>query len=324
MRIFLALLIGLFFAAAPVPAQDPLPSWRHTAAKERILSFVTQVTSPKSRFFVPREERIAVFDNDGTLLLEQPIYVEIAQVVDRLKATAQAQPSLRDVQPYKAALDNGIAAITAMGSPALIDLVAKTNAGMSPEEFRAAVDTWFKTTRHPRFNKRLDQLTYQPMVELIRLLKNRGFKVYIVTGSGVEFVRAFSQQAYGIPPEQVIGSTSKLTVVKNGNALTLVREPHIDRVNDGAGKVIGISQTIGKRPILAFGNSDGDYEMLQWTTEGAGARLGAIVHHDDGQREYQYDRNSSVGRLDRALDDAPTRHWLVISMQKDWRRIFSK
>lgn len=322
MRFFIALLTGLFLATAPVAAQDPLPSWRQTGTKERILTFINQVTSSKSRFFVPREDRIAVFDNDGTLLLEQPIYVEVVQVIDRLRSIALSQPSLRDVQPYKAALDNDIAAITAMGSPALIDLVAKTNAGMSPDEFRSAVEAWFKTTRHPRFGKPLDQLTYQPMVELIRLLKNRGFKVYIVTGSGVEFVRAFSQKAYGIPPENVIGSTGKLSVTRNGNTLNLVREPHIDRINDGPGKVIGISETIGKRPILAFGNSDGDYEMLQWTTEGTGARLGAFVHHDDAKREYHYDRNSSVGRLNRGLDDAPGRHWLIISMEKDWKRIF--
>jgi phosphoserine phosphatase len=322
MRFFIALLTGLFLATAPVAAQDPLPSWRQTAAKERILAFVHQVTSPKSQFFVPREDRIAVFDNDGTLLLEQPIYVEVAQVIDRLKSIALTQPSLRDVQPYKAALDNDIAAIAAMGSSALFDLVAKTNAGMSPDEFRAAVDAWFKTTRHPRFGKPLDQLTYQPMLELIRLLKKRGFKVYIVTGSGVEFVRAFSQRAYGIPPENVIGSTGKLAVVKKGETLTLLREPQIDRINDGPGKVIGISETIGKRPILAVGNSDGDYQMLQWTTEGAGARLGALLHHDDAKREYHYDRTSSVGRLNRGLDDASARNWLIISMDKDWKRIF--
>lgn len=322
MRFWLALVTGLFLAVAPVSAKDALPSWRQTATKERIVSFIDQVTSPKSKNFVPRADRIAVFDNDGTLLLEQPIYVEIAQVMDRLKQSALSQPSLRDTQPYKAAIDDDIAFITGMGSPALIDLVAKTNAGMSPEEFRTAVDAWFKTTRHPRFQKPLNELTYQPMVELIALLKSRGFKVYIVTGSGVEFVRAFAQKAYGVPPEQIIGSTGKLSVDTAGAMIKLVRDPQIDRVNDGPGKVVGINEVIGKRPILAFGNSDGDYEMLQWTTDGQGPRLGGLVHHDDAVREYRYDRDSSVGRLRRALDDAPKRHWLVISMEKDWKRIF--
>lgn len=322
MRLIASLVFSLLLVLSPAMAADALPSWRDGAAKERILSFIRKVTAPGGAHFVPREDRIAVFDNDGTLLLEQPIYIEIAHVMDRLKAEAAADPALRDRQPYKAAIEGDTDALTRMGSPALIQLVAKTGEGKSPDAFQAEIEAWLKGSRHPRFGLPYDRLTYRPMQEMIDLLKRRGFAVYIVTGSNVDFVRAFAQRVYGLPPHAVIGSRARLAVETVDGQLRLRREAGMDLVNDGQGKVVGISQQVGKRPILAFGNSDGDYEMLQWTTQGPGLRLGALIRHDDARREYRYDRQSHVGRLDKALDDAPARGWLVVSMEKDWRRVF--
>lgn len=312
----------VWFAIAPVAAADLLPSWRSTEAKQKILSFVNQVTTPGQPAYVPRADRVAVFDHDGTLIIEQPIYIEVALVMDRLKEEATKNPALKDQEPYKSAIAGDVKGLAAGGSGSLIPLVAKTNAGQTSEEFQKSVDAWIKTTRQPRFNKPYDQLTYKPMTELIAFLRQRGFKVYIVSGSNIDFVRAFSQRLYGIPPEQVVGSLSKLDLVMQDHRLEVIRAPQIEMIDDGPGKPVGINRHIGKRPIMAFGNSDGDFEMLKWTTDGKGPRFGALVHHDDDRREYQYDRDSSVGQLNKALDAAPAHGWLVISMDRDWKRIF--
>ena len=303
-------------------AEGLLPSWRQTAAKQRILQFVNKVTTPGNTAYVRREDRIAVFDHDGTLIIEQPIYIEVALVIDRLKEEANKNPALKEQEPYKSALANDVKGLAAGGSNALINLVGKVNAGQTSEQFQKAVDEWIRQTRHPRFERPYDRLTYKPMTELIGLLRSRGFKVYIVSGSNIDFVRALSQRLYGISPEQVVGSLSKLDLVTQDNRLELIRAPQIEMIDDGPGKPVGINRQIGKRPLMAFGNSDGDLEMLKWTTDGKGPRFGAFVHHDDAKREYRYDRDSSVGRLNKGLDAAPANHWLVISMERDWKRIF--
>lgn len=322
MRFLASFLLAFFVFVTPVTAADPLPSWRPTEAKQRILTFVTAVTTPGHRDFVRRGDRVAVFDHDGTLIVEQPVYIEIVQVMDRLKEEAAKNPALKDQEPYKAALAGDVKALTAAGSSNLIALVAKTNAGMTSAEFQTAVQRWIENSRHPRFNTSYDRLTYRPMTELLDYLKRKGFKIFIVTGSNVDFVRAFAARLYGLPPEQIIGSLSKLDFVPRAERMELIRAPALDMMNDGVGKPVSIENRIGKRPVIAVGNSDGDYDMLKWTTDGKGPRLGALVHHDDAKREYQYDRDSQVGRLDRALDAAAANHWLVISMEKDWRRVF--
>ena len=320
---FLALLFtSLWLITAPASASDPLPSWQKGPTKQRILHFVQQVSDPKSPLYVKRDDRIAVFDSDGTLIVEQPAYIEVVQMMARLKSMAEQNPTLRDQPGYRAALEGDLNGLLSLGSAKLIQLIAQSSAGLSAEDYRAQVDAWLKTSKHPRFQKRYDELAYQPMLEMIKLLKQHGFKVFVVTGSNAEFVRTFSQRVYGIPPENVVGSLSKLGVEEKDGRLQVLREPQMDLINDGKGKPVGISYRIGKRPLLAFGNSDGDYEMLQWTTEGQGPRLGVIIHHDDGKREYRYDRQSHVGRLDRALNDAQKRNWLIVSMERDWRRVF--
>lgn len=320
---YLASLVFMaWFAISPVAAADLLPSWRATEAKQRILTFVNKVTTPGNPDYVPRADRVAVFDHDGTLIVEQPVYIEIVQVMDRLKEEAAKNLALKSIEPYRAAIDGDVKALTAAGSPSLIALVAKTNAGVTSAEFQASVQRWIESSRHPRFNTSFDRLTYRPMTELLRYLKSKGFKIYIVTGSNVDFVRAFAERLYGIPPEQVVGSLSKMEFVAKAGSMELMRAPALDVMSDGVGKPIGINHQIGKRPLIAIGNSDGDFEMLKWTTDGKGPRLGALVRHDDAQREYRYDRDSQVGRLDRALDAAAANHWLIISMEKDWRKVF--
>jgi len=322
MRFLASFLFALFVLTNSVMAADPLPSWRATEAKKRILDFVTSVTTPGRQGYVRQSDRIAVFDHDGTLIVEQPVYIEIVQVMDRLKEEAAKNPALKATEPYRAAIDGDVKALTAAGNPSLIALVAKTNAGVTSAEFQAIVQRWIEASHHPRFNTSFDRLTYRPMTELLRYLKSKGFKIYIVTGSNVDFVRAFAERLYGIPPEQVVGSLSKMDPVVRAGQMELMRAPALDVISDGVGKPIGINHQIGKRPLIAIGNSDGDFEMLKWTTDGKGPRLGAIVRHDDAQREYRYDRESQVGRLDKALDAAAANHWLIISMEKDWRKIF--
>ena len=323
MRALVVCLTSLWLIMGSALAADPLPSWHKGPTKQRIIHFVQTISDPKNSAYVKRDDRIAVFDSDGTLIVEQPAYIEVVQMMARLKIMAEQNPALRDEPGYKAALNNDLDGLLALGNAKLIPLIAQSSAGMSADEYRAQIDAWLKSTKHPRFQKRYDELAYQPMLELIQFLKHHGFKVFVVTGSNAEFVRSFSQRVYGIPPENIIGSLSKLGVEEKDGRLQVLREPHMDLINDGKGKPVGISYRIGKRPILAIGNSDGDYEMLQWTTEGPGSRLGVIIHHDDEKREYRYDRQSHVGRLDRALRDAPKRNWLIVSMERDWRRIFS-
>ncbi|WGR69612.1 MULTISPECIES: HAD family hydrolase [unclassified Bradyrhizobium] len=306
-----------------VAQDDPLPSWSEGQPKRSIVDFVSAVTREGSPDFVPAPERIATFDNDGTLWCEQPMYVQLAFALDRVKALAGKHPEWRKKQPFKAVLDNDIAALAKSGEKGLVELVMATHAGMTTAEFEKIASDWIATARHPKFGRLYTELVYQPMLELLAYLRANGFKTFIVSGGGIEFMRPWSEKVYGIPPEQVVGSSIKTKFEIDGGHPALMRLPAIDLVDDGPGKPVGINSHIGRRPIAAFGNSDGDFQMLQWTTGQGGRRFGLIVHHTDAEREYSYDRKSSFGRLDKALDAAAANKWTVVSMKDDWKRIFS-
>jgi hypothetical protein len=320
-------LAGVLIAVAVLPAlaqaADALPSWTDGDSKARIVAFVQGVTDPTGKTFVPPAERIAVFDNDGTLWTEQPMYFQLAFILDRVKALAPQHPEWRTQEPFKSVLAGDMAGVAAAGEHGLLEMMAATHAGMTADEFRKIVADWLATARHPRFKRPYTELTYAPMKELLAYLRANGFKTFIVSGGGVEFMRVFSERVYGVPPEQVIGSSIRTKYEVRDGMPVIVRLPEIEFIDDKAGKPVGISRYIGRRPILAFGNSDGDFEMLEYTTSAPGPRLGLIVHHDDGEREYAYDRKSSVGRLERGLDEAAQRGWVVVSMKDDWRRMYS-
>jgi phosphoserine phosphatase len=310
-------------ASAGALAADALPSWNDGPAKARIVAFVEAVTEKGTPGFVPPAERIAVFDNDGTLWSEQPAYVQAMFVADRVRALAPKRPEWKTKEPYASLLRGDLRAVAAGGEKALAQLVMATHAGMSTDAFARVASDWIETARHPKTGRPYTEMVYQPMVELLAYLRANGFKTYVVSGGGVEFMRPWVERVYGIPPEQVIGSTIRTRYVLRDGVPTLERLPEIDFVDDKAGKPVGIHRHIGRRPIAAFGNSDGDLQMLQWTTAGAGPRLAAIVRHTDAEREWAYDRTSKVGRLDRALDEAGEKGWTLIDMKRDWRRVFA-
>ena len=279
--------------------RDPLPSWNEGATKASILDFVARVTTQGGPFFVPAEQRIAPFDNDGTLWVEQPMYVQLAFALDRVKAMAPLHPEWKDKQPFKAVLEDDMKTLAESGERGLLELVLVTHAGMTTDEFAKIVSDWLATARHPRFKRPYTELVYQPMLELLAYLRANGFKTFIASGGGIEFMRPWTERIYGVPPDQVIGSSIKTRFEMKDGAPTLFRLPDVNFIDDKAGKPIGINEHIGRRPIAAFGNSDGDLEMLQWTTLGAsGVRFGLIVHHTDAEREYAYDRQSHFGKLD--------------------------
>jgi phosphoglycolate phosphatase-like HAD superfamily hydrolase len=313
---------ALFVPAQDKPALDPLPSWNDGTSKKSILDFVTRVTKEGGPDFVPVAERIATFDNDGTLWSEQPVYFQFAFAMDRIKALAPQHPEWKEKQPFKAVLDNDLTTLARAGERGFMELVAATHTGMTSQEFEGIVKDWLATARHPRFNRPYTDLVYQPMLEVLAHLRANGFKTYIVSGGGIEFMRPWVPRAYGIPPEQVVGSSVKVRYELRDGKPVFVRLPEIDFIDDKAGKPVGIHKFIGRRPVAAFGNSDGDYEMLQWTTAGSGPRFGLIVHHTDAEREWAYDRESAVGRLDKALDQAPKSGWVVVDMKKDWKVIY--
>ena len=321
----LSALLVTFAMGAGVLAQgaDPLPSWNEGPAKRAILDFVAAVTRESSPDFTPPAQRIATFDNDGTLWVEQPMYVQLAFAIDRVKALAPMHPEWKDKELFKSVLEGDLKALAASGEKDVVQLVMETHAGMTTEEFAGIVKDWLATARHPRFDRPYTQLVYQPMIELLAYLRENGFKTFIVSGGGVEFMRPWVEQVYGVPPEQGIGSSIKTKFQITDGKPELFRLPEVDFIDDKAGKPVGINQRIGRRPIAAFGNSDGDLEMLQWTTlSGGGRRFGLIVHHTDAEREYAYDRNSPFGRLDAALDAAAVNGWTVVDMKRDWNRVF--
>jgi phosphoglycolate phosphatase-like HAD superfamily hydrolase len=301
---------------------NPLPSWNNGPAKAAIIAFVTKVTTPGGPDFIPQAERIATFDNDGTLWTEQPLYVEFVFALDRVKALAPQHPEWKTEQPFRAVLENDEKTLLAGGETGLMKIMAVTHSGMTSEEFQKTVTKWIATARHPRFKRLYTELVYQPMLELLAYLRASGFKTFIVSGGGVEFMRPWTERAYGIPPEQVVGSMGKLRYEMRNGTPVLLKEPAVDLVDDKAGKPVGIQEFIGRRPVFAAGNSDGDLEMLQWTTVGRRASLGILIHHTDTLREYAYDRNSKIGQLNIALDQAPQRGWVVVDMKNDWKVIF--
>ena len=301
---------------------DPLPSWNDTSAKQAIVDFVDRVTKAGGPDFVAPAERIATFDNDGTLWVEQPMYVQMAFALDRVKALAPLHPEWKDTQPFKAVLEGDMKTLAESGERGLVEVIMITHAGMTTSEFAKIVTDWLATARDPRFKRPHTELVYQPMLEVLAYLRANGFKTFIVSGGGVEFMRPWAERVYGIPPEQVIGSSIKTKFQITDGSPVLFRLPEVNFIDDKAGKPIGINEAIGRRPIAAFGNSDGDLQMLQWTTLSGGVRLGVIVHHTDAEREYAYDRQSHFGHLDVALDAAAVNKWTVVDMKTDWKVVF--
>jgi phosphoglycolate phosphatase-like HAD superfamily hydrolase len=320
-KLLITLLIGFFLDTA-LADTDPLPSWNEGPAKQSILSFVAAVTNQSSPDYVPPAERIATFDNDGTLWTERPVYFQMLFAIDRVKALAPEHPEWRTTQPFKAVLENDMEALADSGEKGLLELVMATHAGNTTQEFAQIVTKWLAAARHPRFKRPYTELVFQPMLEVLEYLRANAFKTFIVSGGGIEFMRPWVQAVYGIPPEQVVGSSIKAKFEMRDGKPVLVRLPEINFIDDKAGKPVGINQHIGRRPIAAFGNSDGDLQMLQWTAAGKGKRLMLLVHHTDELREYAYDRKSHIGRLDKALDEAKKRGWTVVDMKSDWKIIY--
>ncbi len=313
-------------AARFTPAQAQvsgnwLPSWNDGPVKSSITDFVGRITSGPD--FIPEDQRIATFDNDGTLWIEQPMYIQLAFALDRVKALAPLNPAWKKKQPFRAVLEGDMKALAKLGERGLVEIIAATHAGMTTSEFEKITSDWIATARDRRWNRPYTELVYLPMLELLAYLRANGFKTFIVSGGGIEFMRPWTERIYGVPPQQVVGSSIKTRFEMRDGQPVLFRLPQVNFVDDKAGKPIGINEHIGRRPIAAFGNSDGDLEMLQWTTLSGGPRLGLIVHHTDAEREYAYDRKSEFGRLDKALDAAAINKWTVISMKTDWKRIFS-
>ena len=317
------LIAGSFFGIAPLAAAlDPLSSWNDTAAKKAIVAFVEKVTKEGSSDFVPTPDRIATFDNDGTLWAEQPIYFQFGFVVDRVKALAPEHPEWKTKEPFASVLKGDMKAVTASGENGVMAMLAATHTGMTTEEFSQTVSDWIATAKHPKTSRPYIEMVYQPMIELLAYLRANGFKTFIVSGGGIEFMRPWTEKVYGIPPEQVIGSSGKLKFAMREGKPVLMKLPEVILIDDKAGKPVGIQMHIGRRPIAAFGNSDGDQEMLQWTAAGSGPRFCLIVHHDDAEREWAYDRKSQIGQLDKAWDEANAKGWTVLSMKEDWKTIF--
>jgi phosphoserine phosphatase len=301
---------------------DPLPSWKDGPSRRAITSFVKAVTDERSPDFVPPEQRIAVFDNDGTLWAEQPEYFQFFFVMDRVKALAPQHPEWATTEPFKSALEGNMKKVLEGGSKPVTELMMATHTGMSTDEFEVIVRDWVRSARHPESGRPYTEMVYQPMLELLAYLRAHGFKTWIVSGGGSEFMRPWAETVYGIPPEQVIGSTIQTALHVENGVPTIVREPGAIYIDDGRNKALAIQRIIGRRPIAAFGNSDGDLQMLQWTAAGSGRRLMAYVHHDDAAREWSYDRGSRIGKLEKGLDEASARGWTVISMKDEWSRVF--
>jgi len=301
---------------------DHLPTWNEGRSKRSILHFVEAVTSTDGAEFVPPLDRIAVFDNDGTLWSEKPLYFQLIFALDRVKVLAAQHPEWQEQQPFKAVLEDDIDGLVAMGMKAIIEILFATHGGITSDEFEQSVLDWIASARHPRTRRLYTEMVYQPMLELLDFLRANGFRTYIASGGGIEFMRTWVEGVYGLPPEQVIGSSIETKFEMRDSGPALVRIPKVFFVDDGEGKPVGIHKFIGRRPILAFGNSDGDHQMLQWTAAGDGPRFMGLVHHTDAEREWSYDREAVIGRLDEALDEAQAKDWTVVDMKRDWRVVF--
>ena len=308
---------------APGFAQEPLPSWNDTTPRKNIVAFVERVTRQGSPDFVPIEQRIATFDNDGTLWAEQPIYIQLAFALDRVKALAPQHPEWADKEPFASLLKGDLKGALAGGEPAIFQIVTVTHSGMTTDEFETIVRDWIATAKHPTTGWLYTEMVYQPMLELLAYLRGNGFKTFIVSGGGIDFMRVFAERIYGIPPEQVVGSSGKLNFELRDGKPRLMKMPDLNFNDDKDGKPVAIQIHIGRHPIAAFGNSDGDLQMLEWARQGAGVRFALIVHHTDAVREWAYDRKSSIGKLDKALDAAEVEGWTIVDMKNDWKRIFA-
>jgi phosphoserine phosphatase len=314
--------VTLTFITATLHGADPLPSWNDGSAKQAITGFVTKTTTAGSPDFVPASGRIAVFDNDGTLWSEQPMYFQAFFIFDRIRQLAPTNPEWKDREPFASVLRGDLKSALAGGERALLEMAMATHAGTTTEEFEKIVSDWTDTAKHPKSGKHFTEMVYRPMLEVLAYLRANGYKTFIVSGGGIEFMRPWTEQVYGIPPEQVIGSSIRTKFEIHEGKPVLARLPELNFIDDKEGKPVAIQQHIGRRPIIAFGNSDGDFQMLEWTSAGKGARLALIVRHDDAEREFAYDRGSHIGRLERGLDEAPQRGWTIISMKNDWKNIY--
>lgn len=320
----LGILASLFMCMAVAAASEPLPSWNDGATKQAIMDFVVRATKDGSADYVPEAQRVAVFDNDGTLWAEQPMYVQAMFVADRVKTLAPQHPEWTTKTPFASLLKGDATGVAASGESGIAELMAITHAGMSTDEFAVIVSDWIATARHPKTGRLYTEMVYQPMLELLAYLRENGFKTFIVSGGGIEFMRPWAERVYGIPPEQVIGSTGGLKFEMLDGGPVIMKMPELVLDDDKEGKPVGIQRHIGRRPIAAFGNSDGDLQMLEWTCSPPGARLCLLVHHTDSEREWAYDRTSRVGRLDKALDEATARGWTIVDMKQDWKTVFPK
>ncbi len=320
----LFVLVTTMAFAAQSQAKDALPSWNDAAAKKSIVSFVDKTTNKDSVDFVPTAERIAVFDNDGTLWSEQPMYFQAIFIFDRIKELAPQHPEWISKEPFASVLKGDLQAALAGGEHAVVEMAMATHAGMTVEEFEKSVTHWVSTAKHPTTGRLYTEMVFQPMLEVLAYLRANGYKTFIVSGGGIDFMRPWAERVYGIPPEQVVGSSIKAKYEVRDGKPVLIKVPELNFIDDKEGKPVGIHQHIGRRPIIAFGNSDGDFQMLEWTTAGNGPRLGLIVHHDDADREWAYDRESHIGKLERGLDEGPERGWVIISMKDDWRRVLGE
>jgi phosphoglycolate phosphatase-like HAD superfamily hydrolase len=316
------LLIGFLVVSGAALAAEPLPSWNAGANRTAIIDFVGGVTAEGGANFVPPAKRIAVFDNDGTLWAEKPMYFQVLFITDRIKGLAADHPEWQTQQPYASVLKGDLESALADGEKSILEMAMATHAGMTTEAFEEIVRDWLATARHPVTGRPYTEMVYQPMIELLDYLRANGFKTFIVSGGGIEFMRPWVERVYGIPREQVVGSSIKTKYDVRDGKPAIVRLPELSFIDDKTGKPVAINLHIGRRPIMAFGNSDGDFEMLEWTTAGDGPRLGVLVHHTDAEREWAYDRKSHIGRLDRGLDEAAARGWVLVDMKDDWRTIF--
>ena len=324
-RMLCIVAVSIFqFCSINANAADPLPSWNEGPTKKAIFEFVAAVTDKNGKDYVKPEDRIATFDNDGTLWVEYPMYTQVLFALDRVKQLAPKNPKWKTQQPFKAAIEGDLKTVGKSGMKGLMEIMMATHSGMTATEFEKSASTWMATTKHPRFKRLYTECVYQPQLELLAYLRASGFKTFIVSGGGVQFMRPMTLKTYGIPPQQVVGSSVVTKYQSRDGKQVLVRMPKINFINDKEGKPVGIYEHIGHQPILAFGNSDGDLQMVQYTTAGKGRRLGLFVHHTDAQREYAYDRKGHVGKLDKALDLANKNNWIIVDMKKDWNRVFPK
>jgi len=317
-----AVVLAALLVAGVAAAADPLPSWNDGAAKKRIIDFVSQVTEQNGRHFVPVEERIATFDNDGTLWSEQPMPFQVVFMLEQVKKAAPQHPEWKNDEAFEALMSRDTQALARLGEKPLLQLLADANSGMTTDAYDESIRDWLQTSREPRFKRPYTELVYQPMLEVLAYLRANGFKTFIVSGGSIEFMRPWAEATYGIPPEQIVGTISEVRFELRNGTPRLVREPKIDFVDNGPGKPVGIYRSIGRRPIAAFGNSDGDLQMLQYTAAGEAPRLMLIVHHTDAEREWKYDRDYRFSPLDAALAEARSRDWIIVSMKDDWKTIF--